>query len=253
MTNDFYDPLAPFYHLVHGDWQAGICTQAAALDRIIKECWPGKVADILDVTCGIGTQALGLAPLGYRVTGSDLSSGAVARAKTEAEARGLDIEFHVGDMLRVHLDRADKYDLVMSADNAVTHLLSDELILTALKSFHAALRPGGGCLVTMRAYDQVEKGGVQFHPMGMRQHEGRRWHVYQIWDWRADSSDIYDFGMYFTADDGGAELTTHVMRSSFYALPPARMMALFEEAGFADVRRTDGVYFQPVITGTKAG
>ena len=248
-TNEFYDPMAPFYHLIHGDWEASISRQAAALDQIIQSEWGAGAKSILDVTCGIGTQALGLAAKGYSVTGSDLSPSAVARARTEAKARGLDIDFHVGDMCTVDRDHDARFDIVMSADNAVTHLLSDELILGALKAFFAATKPGGGCLVSMRDYDKVEKGGVQFHPYGVRDDKGVRWNVYQIWDWRDDGTDIYDFGMYFTGDDGGAELKTHVMRSSFYALSPARMMALFEEAGFTGVKRIDDIFFQPVIVG----
>ncbi|WP_286828183.1 MULTISPECIES: class I SAM-dependent methyltransferase [Kordiimonas] len=249
-TNDFYDPMAPFYHLIHGDWEASITRQSKALDQIIKDTW-GRAETVLDVTCGIGTQALGLAGLGYDVTASDLSSTAVERAKAEAEKRGLSIDFSVADMCKVHEAHQDKFDIVMSADNAVTHLLSEEAILGALRSFHQAAKPGGGCLVSMRDYDTVERGGVQFKPFGVRDVDGVRWSVYQVWDWR-DGNDIYDFSMYFTADDGRAELKTHVMRSSFYALRPARMMGLFREAGFADVKRVNDIFFQPVIVGTKA-
>ena len=40
-----------------------------------------------DAAVGIGTQALGLLALGFRVTGSDLSCAAVNRAQREAAAR----------------------------------------------------------------------------------------------------------------------------------------------------------------------
>ncbi len=248
-TNDFYDPMAPFYHLIHGDWEASITRQSAALDQIIKSNFSGA-ATVLDVTCGIGTQALGLAGLGYEVTASDLSGTAVERARAEADKRGLSIDFAVADMCKVHETHQNRFDIVMSADNAVTHLLSEEAILGALKSFYVAAKPGGGCLVSMRDYDLVERGGVQFKPFGVRDVDGVRWSVYQVWDWR-EGNDIYDFSMYFTDDDGGSELKTHVMRSSFYALRPARMMDLFREAGFKNVERIDDVFFQPVIVGTK--
>lgn len=254
MTNQFYDPMAPFYHLVHGDWEASIVRQSAALDGILRErLGQGCGEALLDVTCGIGTQALGLAGRGYQVTASDLSPASIERARAEARKRGLTIDFHVADMCKVHETFDSAFDVVYSADNAVTHLLSDDLILSALKSFYHALKPGGLCMVTMRDYDKVERGGSQLHPVGVRQHEGVNWAVYQVWHWRDDGSDIYDFTMYFTADDGKAELKTHAMRAAFYALSPARMMALFEEAGFDAVERIDGVFFQPVIVGRKRG
>src|SRR5215471_9239016 len=80
-AEDFYDRLAPFYHLVYPDWEASVQRQAAALDGILRDRWGSECRAILDVACGIGTQALGLARLGYAVTGSDLSSAAVARAR----------------------------------------------------------------------------------------------------------------------------------------------------------------------------
>ncbi|RLC12898.1 MAG: hypothetical protein DRI24_16775 [Deltaproteobacteria bacterium] len=42
---------------------------------------------ILDVSCGFGTQSLGLAKLGYQVTVSDISAKAIDRAREEAEMR----------------------------------------------------------------------------------------------------------------------------------------------------------------------
>lgn len=242
--------MAPLYHLVCGDFEETIARQAAALDRIIRQQWGEDITSILDAACVIGTQALGLAGKGYRVTGSDLSEPALARARKEAKARGLDVRFSAGDMRGVHEHHSVPFDLVIAADNPLAHLLTDQDTLAALTSFHQATRPGGGCLVSMRDYDKVEKGGVRFQPFGVRDHAGVRWSVYQVWQWR-ERGDVYDVSMYFTADDGGSEPRTHVMRSTFRALSPLRMMAFFEQAGFRDVVRIDDVFFQPVIAGTR--
>ncbi|HEV8711229.1 MAG TPA: hypothetical protein VGX03_00160 [Candidatus Binatia bacterium] len=71
-TATFYDQLAPFYHLIYPDWEASVNQQTIALDSIIKEYWGERVESILDLACGIGTQALGLASLGYAVAASDV-------------------------------------------------------------------------------------------------------------------------------------------------------------------------------------
>jgi hypothetical protein len=50
MTPDeFYDQLAPFYHLIYPDWETSITQQAAALDSIIQEFWGVETTTILDV------------------------------------------------------------------------------------------------------------------------------------------------------------------------------------------------------------
>ena len=36
---EFYDQLAPFYHLIYPDWEASMTQQAAALDSILQEYW----------------------------------------------------------------------------------------------------------------------------------------------------------------------------------------------------------------------
>ena len=58
MTPDeFYDQFTPFYHLIYPDWDASMTQQAAALDSIMQEFWGAEARTILDVACGIGTQA----------------------------------------------------------------------------------------------------------------------------------------------------------------------------------------------------
>ena len=53
---EFYDGLAPLYHLVYEDWEASIERQGKALDSIIRSYRDETAQSILDVACGIGTQ-----------------------------------------------------------------------------------------------------------------------------------------------------------------------------------------------------
>jgi glycine/sarcosine N-methyltransferase len=72
--------------------------QAAVIASILQRECPAAGMTVLDCACGIGTQALGLAKLGFSITGSDVSSGAIQRARSEAATRRLDIPFYVADM-----------------------------------------------------------------------------------------------------------------------------------------------------------
>lgn len=132
MTNDFYDQLAPFYHLIFEDWDAAIATGADFLTGIIWANWGDSVHSILDASCGIGTQSLGLAARGFEVMASDLSPGAVARAQKEAQARNLRITFSVCDMRELYSHHGGGFDVVICAGNSIPHLLSDSEILLAL-------------------------------------------------------------------------------------------------------------------------
>lgn len=145
-----YDALAPYYDLIYPDWDASMRRQGAALAALI----PGTPAAsrILDVSAGIGTQALALATLGYEVVARDVSEGAVRRLAAEAAARGLPLDTGVADMRRVADTVTGEFDAVVSLDNSVPHLLGDDDILAALEEMRRVLAPSGVVLVSLRDY-----------------------------------------------------------------------------------------------------
>ncbi|KAB2919874.1 MAG: class I SAM-dependent methyltransferase [Dechloromonas sp.] len=246
----FYAGLSQFYHLIYPDWDESIRRQASHLDSVIRECWGPNCRSVLDASCGIGTQALGLAALGYEVTGSDLSSEEIERAKMEAATRGLAIDFHVCDMRHVFDRFSRQFDVVISCDNSLPHLLTDEEISEALLQFLQCTRPGGGCIVTLRDYAKEDVTKRQTKPYGLRELSGRRWSLSQVWE---PSGEYYDVSMYLVEGQGGADSRTHVFRTRYYPILINRLMGLMREVGFQGVERLDGRFFQPMIVGTKPG
>lgn len=245
---DFYDRLAGVYHLAYENWEASVDAQGAALDALIREFGGALGDEVLDVACGIGTQTLGLAERGYALTASDLSTGAVARARREAQRRDLMIDFSVADMRRACEHHASGFDTVLCVDNALAHLLSDEEILLALRQFHACLRPGGLCVLSVRDYAAMERGGTRFKPYGVRC-EGMAKHLlFQVWEWREP---LYDLSLYVVHDALGQACRTEVIRSTCYAIGVDHLMGLMARAGFVHLERRDDVLFQPVIVGIR--
>jgi SAM-dependent methyltransferase len=244
MTADFYDQLAPYYHLIFEDWQASIDRQGNWLDAFIKAEWP-STRTVLDAAAGIGTQALGLAARGYRVTASDLSSGAVDRARKEAELRGLEITAVTAD-LRALSSTHGEFDLVIACDNSLPHLLSDDEIRQALRECFRCVKPGGGCLVSVRDYGDPGTGS-EFHPYGIRRTAESRLILFQVWEW---DGPCYDISFYVIEDGADEPPRTRVFRSRYYAIPPQRLFELMRDAGFENVRRVEGFY-QPVLVGTR--
>lgn len=247
--NAFYDRMASLYHLIFPDWDASIDRQAAQLSSIIHERWGAGSLHLLDVSCGIGTQAIGLAKRGFLVTASDLSGAAIARAKTEARRRAVQIDFSISDMRAAHAHHRRQFDVVISCDNSVCHLLNDNDMLLALRQIYACTRVGGGCLLTVRDYDREARGTVLVKPYGVREEDGKRYLLFQVWDF---AGDLYDLAMYFVVDDRRSEqLMTHVMRTRYYAIGTDRLLALMREAGFTATERLDGCFYQPVLVGNR--
>lgn len=247
--SDFYDQLTPFYHLIHQDWNASVHRQGEQLSALIEAEWPGR-RRLLDVSCGIGTQAIALARKGFAVTASDLSEKEIDRARREAGKWGVDIAFSVCDMRQAHAHHGTGFDIVVSCDNSLPHLLTDQELLAALKEMLACLSGGGGCLITVRDYEREERGTNLVKPYGVRTENGKRFLLFQVWDFDGEH---YDLTFYFVEEDlSTREVKTHAMRSRYYAISTSRLCALMREAGFQDVRRIDDAFYQPVLIGTKA-
>jgi len=244
----FYAGLAPLYHLIYPDWDESVERQAFMLDSVIRETWEEDVSSVLDVSCGIGTQALGLAKIGYQVTASDLSPEEIERAKREAQTRDLSISFSVADMREAYDHHSQQFDLVISCDNAVPHLLTDEDILTAFQQMYKCTRPGGGCIISIRDYENENLSEPQVKSHGIREEEGVRWVIFQVWEPKGET---YDLTIYFVEDRGGPECRTHALRSTYNTIGVSKLMEIISQAGFEDVNRVDERFFQPLIIGRR--
>ena len=243
----FYDELAPLYHLVYENWEASVAGQGKALASLIGEHWGAGARTVLDAAVGVGTQALGLLALGFRVTGSDLSHAAVNRAQREAAARRLPLSCVVADFRALPL-RTAVVDVVIVCDNSLPHLETPGDIETALGECFRCARPGGGCLVSMRDYGPPPPPGtVEVRPYGERTRAGRRYHLRQVWSWRGPR---YDYSFEITPVDGVDDYAT-ILKSSYLAIPVAQVAELMSAVGFQSVRRADGRFFQPVLVGTR--
>jgi glycine/sarcosine N-methyltransferase len=146
-TRKFYEELAPDYHLLFDDWWSSAKYQAGVISKLLGPP-PRRV---LDVASRMGTQALGLADLGYEVEGRDLSPALVERAAKEAEARGLPVRFSTSDMRERREEDLGRFGAVIAFDNALPHLLHDEELLAALSACHHALEPGGPTRMSTRS------------------------------------------------------------------------------------------------------
>lgn len=245
---DCYDRLAALYHLVYEDWEGSVEAQGAALDALIRGFRGAPGDRVLDVACGIGTQALGLARRGYALTASDVSTGAVARARREAAARGLSIDFSVADMRLAHDHHGSGFDGVLCADNALAHLLAEDEVVATLRQFHDCLRPGGLCILSVRDHAGAEGRGTQVKLHGVRYRGSTRYVVFQVWEWRGHG---YDMTLYVVQDAPGAACRTQAFRARSLAMTADGVLAWMARAGFRQVERRDDVLFQPVIVGVR--
>lgn len=245
---DFYDELAPFYHLLFPNWEASSRRRDEQWAALMRQRWP-STRTVLDLACGIGTQALGLARQGFDVTASDLSAGAVARARREAQQRGLAVDWSVADLLQAHAHHGGGFDLVLCADNSLPHLLSDQALLQGLQQMFACTRPGGGCVITVRDYAREPRDPGQVRAYPAHERDGQRWVLSQTW--RFDG-DVYDLLFDIEQTDlATGRVSRRQFRSRYRAIGTPALCSLMRQAGWGEVERLDGVFYQPVLVGTR--
>jgi len=250
MTGNFYDDLAPFYHLLYEDWERSIERQGEVLAGLLRQAGVAPGDEVLDASCGIGTQTVGLLARGFRVTASDTSAGALARLRTELAGRGLQAVTRMDDLRELRHAGDGSLAAVLACDNSIPHLLDDGQILQAFRSCLRCLRPGGIAVFSVRDYARIERRNPDLRPHAVRVEPGARLLAYQLWEWDGDH---YDLHMYLTRDPDEGPCETRVFRSRYYAIGVARLLQLLEEAGFTQPRRLDDVYFQPLLTARRPG
>lgn len=259
----FYDGLAPVYRLIYPDWQVARQQQSQVFADLLAGEGIAPGAEILDVAAGIGTQALGLAEAGYRVTATDVSPAALQQLGREARALNLRLPARACDMRDLAGMIRNPRDAVLAVDNAIPHLLSEHQIIVALRALAAVLRPGGLLLLSMRDYDRCLDGGDRPFGEGPVIHEAvpPRRILYQVWDWRDDR--IHDAHHYITWQveppagsdapvdpSAPARWQVHHGVSRYRALRRAELARMARTAGFSHCAwqlPDETGFFQPIM------
>ncbi|HEY6865802.1 MAG TPA: class I SAM-dependent methyltransferase [Candidatus Eisenbacteria bacterium] len=108
---------------------------------------PGAV---LDVACGFGRHAIGMARRGHRVTGVDFNPRYLEIAAEEARRAGVEVRWVTGDMRALPFDR--EFDAVYSFFTSFGYF-GDEENERVLAGIARALVPGGRFLIDMANRD----------------------------------------------------------------------------------------------------
>ena len=199
ITQLFYNNMASRYDKLFLDWQRTTREQGVFLHEIFRENGFDKTARILDCACGIGTQAIGLALLGYDVTASDLSDGELAQAKQRAAENGVRLRFAQADFCALSETFAERFNIVIAMDNALPHMLSGAALGKAVGSMVHQLEPGGMLVASIRDYDRLLQEKPTYSPPYIHQTDKGQRVSFQTWAWEGEN---YKFIQYIIEDEG---------------------------------------------------
>lgn len=245
----FYDNMASQYDKLFFDWQATTQEQALILDQIFKDHGFDKFASVLDCACGIGTQAIGLAALGYKVTASDISDAEIAQAKTRAETNNVDICFAHADFCALSKTFSQKFDIVICMDNALPHMLSHAALEEAIKSITGQMAAGGIFVASIRDYDALMKEKPPYSPPYIHTTEQGKRVSFQTWAWEGEH---YKLTQYIIEDEETLQISK--FDCAYRATRREELTELLEAYGCDEVVwkfPEETGFYQPIVIAKK--
>ena len=249
ITQTFYDTLATQYDKLFADWQATTKEQAAILDRLFRQAGFDEAARVLDCACGIGTQAIGLAALGYRVTASDISEAELREARARAAQNGVELPVKRADFRRLEEVFGEKFDIVMAMDNALPHMFTREDLEAAVRSMVERLAPGGLLAASIRDYDALLLSKPPYSPPYIHKTEKGQKVSFQTWDWEGDH---YRLVQYIIDDEGALQVSKFACE--YRAVRREELTELLLAAGCREVAwlfPEETGFYQPIVVAKK--
>ena len=250
VAQTFYDGIASQYEKFYQDWQAAMREEALFLDKLFRARGFDRSARVLDCACGIGTQAIGLAALGYSVTGSDISAGELAEASKKAAENRVSLTLRQADFRALGEVFPERFDIVIALDNALPHMLTSGDLEKAVVSMTDRLRGGGLFVASIRDYDRMLEEKPAFSaPYVHKTGKGQRV-LFQTWDWIGEN---YRFTQYIIDDEGEARLSRFTC--AYRATRRQELSDLLHAAGCEEVAwqmPEETGFYQPVVIARKS-
>lgn len=245
----FYDNLATQYDKLFLDWEATTQEQAVILDKIFADNGYDKSASILDCACGIGTQAIGLAALGYNVIGSDISNVELTEAEKRAAKNNVKLRLTNADFCTLSETFSEQFDIIIAMDNALPHMLTAAALEAAIKSITNQLAEGGMFVASIRDYDALLMDKPPYSPPYIHETSLGQRVSFQTWKW---SGDNYKLIQYIIDDEDSLQISK--FECEYRATRREEMTQLLLANGCTDVRwlfPEDTGFYQPIVIAKK--
>ena len=249
ITQSFYDNMASQYDKLFLDWHAATKEQAVILERIFNQYGFNTNSRILDCACGIGTQAIGLATLGYQVTASDISDGELTQAKALAEKYSVTLRFEHADFCALSDTFSEQFDIVIAMDNALPHMLTSEALELALRSIIGQIRAGGIFVASIRDYDSLLQEKPPYSPPYIHKTEKGQRVSFQTWVWQGDN---YHLTQYIIDDEETLQISK--FECEYRATRREELTKLLLHCGCSEVDwkfPEDTGFYQPIVVARK--
>lgn len=252
-VSNLYSELSEHYDdWFSEDWPAPVYKSEAALKALLGDWLIPDKTRALDLTCGVGTQALALSRIGFDVFAMDISEGQIQQAKDRAHSVPLkgSVDFIVGDAGQPARFVDQTFDCIVSFGNSLPLLGSYEAIESSLQACFDLLNPDGLIMLSLRDHSQLRQDKPYVTISGNIQKPDRKGVWLETADWDSDGRH-YQSNIIFVVNEPEHKRYVYPF-PKLAAVTADEMQAMMKKAGFKDleIKHHDGVSF-PVFCGYK--
>lgn len=249
IVQTFYDKLANDYDKLFLDWDATTTEQALILEKIFIDNGYSKNVQLLDCACGIGTQSIGLASIGYNVNASDISKEEIKEAKKRAKIKNVNINFKYADFRNLSDSFKEKFDIIIAMDNALPHMLTENDLSYAINSIINQISSGGMFVASIRDYDEIMNIKPLYSPPYIHKTVDGQRVSFQTWEWKGNN---YRLIQYIIDDENS--LNIKKFECEYRAIEREKITYLLYKYGCSSVEwkfPEETGFYQPIVIAKK--
>lgn len=230
---NIYDDIAEIYRLFYKDYHVAVTHQGEEIAKALDICKIPRNARILDTSCGIGTQAIGLKLHGFNVSGIDLSPKSISQAHENAKEFGVDIDFQVGNLKDLDRIPADAFDVVLNCGNTLAHFLSTEDLYHAFKQAFRILRKKGVYINAFTDHREGIKTDDFLRDVTIYRDPTKKSMNFQLWTW-LNLKKIYRCDDYTIIDNEGMNPELKKVSADFRIWSTQELEKVAQNSGFRE-------------------
>jgi len=200
---------------------------------------------ILDAATGTGMHVISLAQRGYQASGADLSAGMIERARRNATAAGVQVNFRMagfGDLASAFRDERP-FDAILCLGNSLPHVLTAAALATTLEDFAACIRKAGLLLIQNRNFDAVSSDLQRWMEPQEYREGGKEWIFIRFYDFRQDG--LIDFNILTLTREAGGGWQQRVSTTQLYPQRQTDLTVALKSAGFIEIASYGGLNGAP--------
>jgi glycine/sarcosine N-methyltransferase len=222
-----YDALAPDYDRFV-NWEERLAHEMPFFERLLES---GGVRRVLDAACGTGHHAIALARRGYRVTGADLSTAMIARARENVSVPGASVRFAVAGLGEL-ASLGQTFDAALCLGNSLPHLLTAAAVAAALGDLAAVLEPGGLLVIQNRNFDRVWADRERFMGPQAHREDNQEWIFVRFYDFHEETVTFNMIRLHRVQEGWQQDVESTELRPIFRH----ELAAALTDAGFEEIR-----------------